>query len=92
MEYKVPSKEQAIIMNATDGLKIKGYIIAVGNKVGPKNIIFASRISNNRICVYLQSKEVVGDIMEKHNFLQIESNKINVRRLKLPQRELLYLT
>lgn len=40
-------------MNSIEELKIKDYIIDIGNKIGPKNVIFVSRMSNNRISIYL---------------------------------------
>lgn len=49
-------------MNPIEGLKIKDNIIAVGKQIGPKNVVFASRMSNNRICIYLQSEQVADNI------------------------------
>jgi hypothetical protein len=47
-----PTKEQAIVFNAIEGLKLDDYVVAIGNIVTPKNVLFASRISNSRICTY----------------------------------------
>ncbi len=51
-----PSKKQAIIFDTIDHSKLGDYIIvAIENIAAPKNIMAASRISNNRICVYLEA-------------------------------------
>lgn len=47
--FQYPTKEQGILLNSINGVKIKSYISAVAAIVTPKNIIAASRISNNRI-------------------------------------------
>lgn len=40
-------------MNCIDGIKIEEYVYAIGDKIGPKNILYVSRISINRICLNL---------------------------------------
>lgn len=37
-----PKRDQAIIMNATDEFKLVDYVVAIGNIVGTKNVLFAS--------------------------------------------------
>lgn len=78
-----PSKEQAILLNAIDGIQTNDYIIAVGNLIGGKNILFASRIANNRICMFLSSKQVV-DIIMANPSIEIEDQTITIRRLITP--------
>lgn len=84
-----PSKEQAILMNSIDGIKIKEYITCIGNIVGPKNVLFASRISNNRVCIYVQTKELVDTIIKNHQTVKIENHEINIRRLITPAKRLI---
>nr|CAH7717239.1 unnamed protein product [Callosobruchus chinensis] len=61
--HKYPNKEQAIIFNAIDGARIQDYLLQLGPIVNPKNILFCSRISNNRLCVYLSSKAWVDKFL-----------------------------
>lgn len=84
-----PKKDQAIILNTQDELKVADYIIAIGNIVQPKNIIFASRISNNRICVYLSSVEHVNNIVDNHNIIKIGEHNLTVRRLITPAKRII---
>ncbi|KAK2575222.1 hypothetical protein KPH14_002684 [Odynerus spinipes] len=66
-----PSKEQAIVTDASDGLTIKDYTIAIGKIVGPKNIRFVSRISNGRVYLYLSSKNLVDRVMSVNSTINI---------------------
>lgn len=87
--YNFPKKEQAIIMNAVEGLKIGQYVVAIGNIVGPKKILFASRISNGRMCIYLDNKQTVETLVNNHNTVLIENNEITIRRFVTPARRLI---
>lgn len=84
-----PAKEQAIILNATDDIKLIEYVVAVGNIVGPKNILFASRVSNGRICIYLSSKSLVDEIVSNHPLIIVKDKEIGVRRLINPARRII---
>lgn len=84
-----PNKNQAIVLNAVEELKIKDYIMAIGNIIEPKNILFASRISNNRICMYLKNKEIVDKLISNNENVEIENCKINIRRLISPAKRII---
>jgi hypothetical protein len=58
-----PSREQTIVFNYIDEISQKEYILVIGKIVKPINIIFVSRISNNRFCVFLSSKQVLDNLM-----------------------------
>lgn len=83
-----PGKEQAIILNAVEGLTLTDYVVAAGKIVEPKNILFASKISNNRICVYLSNTEFV-DIICNHTSINIDGKEIGIRRLITPARRII---
>lgn len=42
--YSFPKKNQAIILEAVDGITIKEYTVAVGNVIEPRNILFVSSV------------------------------------------------
>ncbi|KAG5896292.1 hypothetical protein JTB14_008848 [Gonioctena quinquepunctata] len=73
-----PKKDQAIVMHADDNLKLFDYVKAIGDIVGPKHISFASRISNNRICIYLANPNLVDDLLKSHSSVTINNNVINI--------------
>ena len=62
-----PMEDQGIIIDAKDGIQLKEYIHAVARIFGSSNIQFASRISNNIICMFLSSSEVANKLIEEHN-------------------------
>ena len=66
-----PKKDQAIVMESREGISIKEYATAIGNIIGPNAIRFISRISNARVCVYLDSKKTVTDLTGKFNSITI---------------------
>nr|CAI5854048.1 unnamed protein product [Callosobruchus analis] len=84
INFKHPSKEQAVVFNAIDGVRIQDYLLNLGPLVDPKHILFCSRISNGRICVYLSSKNVVDLFMEQHGEITIQSETVKARRLVTP--------
>lgn len=84
-----PKKDQGIILNSLPDIKIKEYIIAIGNIVGPKNIIAASRVSNQRIGIYLSQKEIVEKLIAKHQIINIDNKEIAIRRLIAPSKKII---
>lgn len=79
-----PKKNQAIIFTALEGIPIKEYIVNLGNLIGPKNISFASKISNNRVCIYLSSKECVDSFISQHAGISIGDVYVAARRMITP--------
>nr|CAH7752427.1 unnamed protein product [Callosobruchus chinensis] len=82
--YKHPNKEQAIVFPSVDGLKIQDYLLNLGPIVNPKNILFCSRVSNNRICVYLSSKQIVDQFLETAGEIILNGESLRARRLITP--------
>lgn len=80
-KIKVPVKEDAIVLDSIDGLSIHSYSLAIGQIIEPKNIVFASRISQNRVCIYLTSSELVDQLVNKGTKIKIENNVLQIRRL-----------
>lgn len=86
---KFPSKQQAILFSSIEGIKLQEYLLALGTIVNPKNIIFSSRISNNRICIYLSTKEIVDKFMKEHGTIKVNQEIIHARRLVTPAHRLI---
>lgn len=84
-----PKKEQGIIMNAVESLKFADYVLALGSIIKPTDIKFASRISNNRICMYLASKELVDTLIESHQSINVCGIEVGIRRLITPAKRLI---
>lgn len=84
-----PSKEQAIVLNALNDIKIKDYIFAIGDLIGPKKIISASRISRNRVCIYLDSKATADNFTESREGIEIEGKFVRVKKLISPTKKII---
>ena len=89
VQNSFPKKEQAIIMNVVADLKLRDYLLALGHIVEPKNIIFASRISNGRICVYLATVELVDKIVSEHATITVNNVNLDIRRLITPAKRII---
>lgn len=76
-----PNKEQAIVSNAIEGTSIEDYIEALSKIINPANIRFISRISNNRICTFLASKQLVEEVVEKHRKIIVNGNELDIKPL-----------
>lgn len=87
--FSFPKKDQAIIMNSVDNLKLTDYVVSIGELIQPRNVLFASRMSNRRICIYLSSVQLVDEIVNNHRVLTIQDNCIEIRRLITPARRII---
>lgn len=76
-----PSKDQAIVMDSLENVPLNDYIVAIGKLVTPANIRFASKISMNRVCIYLTNKELVKTITEKNTRVNIGNCMVGIRPL-----------
>ncbi|KAK9888996.1 hypothetical protein WA026_004280 [Henosepilachna vigintioctopunctata] len=83
-----PKKDPAIILNHINELNKVDYVRAIADIVEAKNIIAISKISNNRICVYLSSSELVDKIIA-NDTIQIQGNEVGVRRLVTPAKRII---
>lgn len=88
-KFSFPERDQAIVFDAIENSIKNDYIIAVGELVDPKNIIFASRVSNNRICIYLSSKDLVESFMSAHGGIKLNDSIIPARRLVSPAKRII---
>jgi len=85
---KTPSREQAIVFNSIDGIRQIEYILAIGKLIPPRNILFTSRISNNRFCIFLSSKDALDTLLENTKTLSINDHTIPIRRLINPAKKI----
>lgn len=81
---KFPKKEQAIVLNTINDIPQIEYIKALGKITSTKKISFASRISNNRFCVYFTDKCTVDELIQNFSCITINEHQIPFRRLVNP--------
>ncbi len=57
--------------------------------MGPKNIIAGSRISNDRICLYLSSEAIADNFIEEYNGITIQDTFFKAKKLAMPSQKLI---
>ena len=89
--FQFPTTEQGIIFPFVPDSKIRDYLEAVSKQVGnPKHILAASRISNNRVAVFLSSENLVDIFFQEQKaVIQIADNSIQGRRMKNKPKKLI---
>jgi len=80
----LPKKDQAIVFNSIEDVPQVEYIKAFSQLISPTNKTFASRISNNRFCVYFVNKNIVDQIIIQQTHIVINNSKIIFRQLIYP--------
>ncbi|KAH0561119.1 hypothetical protein KQX54_013300 [Cotesia glomerata] len=75
----VPEKDQAIILDAIDGVQIHEYAVVIGTKIGPENLRHLSRISNNRVCIYVATKDIADTLIDIHKTVKPASSITTLR-------------
>jgi len=83
-----PHRDQAILFNSIEGIPQIEDIKAIGQIVTPKNILFVSRISNNRFCIFLSSKDILETLLGKSETISINEHTIPMRRLINPAKKI----
>lgn len=80
-QFMFPKKEQAVILSPIPNIPINEYILSLSKIIGPEKILFREKISNNRISVFLTSKQIVDELLNKHNHIIVQGQYIPIRRL-----------
>ena len=70
-----PTKECAIVLDSIEGVPVREYTYALARKIDPKLIRSASKISQQRVCFYLTTKEIARQLtQEENNKLTVSSS------------------
>lgn len=82
---EIVKKEQGIILHSGSSdicskIPSTQLIRYVGAKIGPKNIISASRISNGRFCMFLKSEQIANSFVYNNPVIKINNHSIYVRQ------------
>lgn len=84
-----PKKEQAIILNASEELQLTDYVVELARIVTPKQITHAFKMSNNRICIYLDSIQLADAITQRYQSIKVKDIEIGLRRMVAPTKRLI---
>lgn len=75
-----PTKNNAIILPFVQGLFIDDYLSGLCDIIPPREILYASRISNDRVCVYLSCEKSVHDAIQV-GYIKTKMGHISLRRM-----------
>lgn len=85
-----PKRDQAIVFNSIDGIPQIEYLMAISKIIPATDIKFASRISNNRFCIFLATKKTAEALVDKHPIIKINNNNsIHIRKLINPAKRII---
>lgn len=72
--------DQAIVIESKEGITIKEYTSKIATLTNTSNIRFVSIISNNRICIFLATKQIAEHITN-HKTINIKDITVSIRPL-----------
>lgn len=89
-QNEFPKRDQGLIIDCVGSLTLTDYTCAVAKVVAKKNILYATRISNNRVCLYLSTKELIEEITTKHKYLQVGDTQFTIRPLTAKHQRVIF--
>ncbi|CAH1110710.1 unnamed protein product [Psylliodes chrysocephalus] len=88
--FNLATKEQAISFLFLNNVNLQEYLYQLGAYIQPSNILFASRMLNNRICIYLSSQNIYEKFLTDNNGeITVNGECIKVRKLNSPSERLI---
>ena len=75
----LPKKDEAIVIDAVDGLSNDDYIDGLEKLTSVSNIRYISKISGSRVCIYLANKTLVNELKNKE--IQIKEYVLRIKPL-----------
>ena len=74
-------KDQAIVIGSIKGWPIKDYITEITKYTSPSSIRLISRISGERVCIYLAIKANADDLIDNKRSITINNQPLDIRPL-----------
>lgn len=75
-------RDLAIVVDSVEGIRYEEYIYTLGDTMNnPNLIIAASRISNQRICMYLDSKQSIDKVLNTIKSITVKGHTLQIRPL-----------
>jgi len=85
-----PKKDQGIIFDiVNEEIQLKEYVIEIGKIIKPENIIFVSKISKKRMCIFLSSKELANKLIRDNENLVVQGQNVKLRKLFNPDKRII---
>ncbi|XP_029048987.2 uncharacterized protein LOC114878886 [Osmia bicornis bicornis] len=81
MDENVTDLSHAIVLEVKDNIDIGEYLNAVGKIINPKEIIFASQVSEF-VCMFLSSWQLADTLIFKNKEIDIKGHKLKIKPLQ----------
>lgn len=79
--HRVYPSKVAIIADSIEETSITDYACAIAKLSGKSAIRFVCRISNDRVCVYLDSRQSALQLLRKHPTIVVRDTVVGIRPL-----------
>lgn len=74
-------REQAIIIDSVEGIPVREYALAIAQLIEPQNILYISKISQGRVCLYVSSQDIADKLVNTHKTVSINTHSLEIRPL-----------
>lgn len=81
IQDSVLKREQAIVIDSMDGTPVRDYALAIAQLIEPQNILYISKISQGRVCLYVTSQEIVDKLVNTHKTVKVNTHLLEIRPL-----------
>ena len=72
-----PKKTNAIVVESIEGYSNDDYLDGLEKLVSTSNVTFISKISGGRVCIYLNSEQLVAELSDKK--IQVKNSVLSIR-------------
>lgn len=80
-KQEYPTQEQAIVLDSIDGIPVAEYCYAIGSVIEPEKIKFVSRISQGRVCLYVDSGKTADYLCDTVRKVKVLACELTIRPL-----------
>lgn len=90
-DFDYPANDQGVVFSCILDYKLRDYLVAIKDLVGgAKNIVAASKVSENRVIFFLSNRELVDTFMSHHGGFTIECDFIVCWKLTSPTKKIIF--
>lgn len=82
------SKQNAIVIPTVELIPLDDYLEAISNITNIENITHASKITNERVCIYFKTQQLANDLIKSNPTIQINNHTLPLRKLITPSKKL----
>lgn len=90
-DFQYPKDDQGIVFNAIRDYRLRDYLVAIKDPIGgPQNVIAISKVSGNRIVLFLKNAEIADAFIGEQGGFTMNEDFIECRKLKAPTKKIIF--